>query len=357
MRIALVVHDLHEHGGHSLYTQILANGLSRDHEVAVFANRCERPPDAHWESVHVRAWRNSALACVQTFPLGLRSHSPKLAAYDICHMQGYCGGYPNVVTAHICVSAYLNSLRSISISNRASLKLMAAAERRFYRRYEGPVIAISDKIARELREYYQVSGDISVIPHGVDTTRFGSRQRDRYRSCVRSGLGLEEQKTMALYVGDLTKAHVHLRALARAAPQVQFIIVSGSKKYRWQMANVRFLPPTCTIERYYAAADVFVFPTTYDSFGMVVLEAMAAGLPVFSSDCAGAAELIQSGHDGFVAPLEEWTEITSAALREPERLRQIGHTAEQSAIRYGWSTVVRRVEQLYEKTLVAELAT
>ena len=43
MNIALVVHDLHERGGHSLYTRVLADELARRHEVAVFANRCERP--------------------------------------------------------------------------------------------------------------------------------------------------------------------------------------------------------------------------------------------------------------------------------------------------------------------------
>jgi glycosyltransferase involved in cell wall biosynthesis len=64
------------------------------------------------------------------------------------------------------------------------------------------------------------------------------------------------------------------------------------------------------IERYYAAADAFVFPSVNDSFGLVVLESMASGLPVFSSDQAGAAELIDSGRDGFVLPLKEWVEAT-----------------------------------------------
>ena len=353
MRIALVVHDLHDHGGHSLYTKILAEELSRNHEVAVFANRYERPPDARWQAHHVRAWRGSALATVQTFPLGLRSHANALAAYGIRHTQGYCGGRPNVVTAHICVAAYLNSLRSISMRNRASLGLMALAESRFYRRYEGPVIAISQKIARELREFYQVRGAITVIPHGVDAIRFSRFQDEGDRRALRAEWGVKENQMVALYVGDLTKAHVHLKALAASAPQLRFIIVSGSTRYVWKMPNVRFLPPATSIERYYAAADAFVFPTTYDAFGMVVLEAMASGLPVFSSDCAGAAELIRSDQDGFVAPLNEWVEVTRAGLRDQDRLRQVGNAAQQSASRHDWPTVVRRVEQVYHETIAA----
>jgi UDP-glucose:(heptosyl)LPS alpha-1,3-glucosyltransferase len=350
MKIALVVHDLHDHGGHNLYTKILADELSRKHEVAVFANRCELPADARWQSHHVRAWRGSALASVHTFPLGLRSHADVLADYEIRHTQGYCGGEPNIVTAHICVAAYLNSLRSISRRNRASLRLMAAAEKHFYRRYEGRVIAISQKIARDLREFYQVRGAITVIPHGVDAARFDSLRRERDRSAVRAELGIKEDQTIALYAGDLTKAHVHLKALAAATPQVQFIIVSRSTRYLWSAPNVRFLPPTTKLERYYAAADAFVFPTTYDAFGMVLLEAMASGLPVFSSDRAGAAELINSGKDGFVIPLDDWVAATVTGLIDRDSLRDIGREAEKTARQHDWPSVVREVEQLYFQT-------
>lgn len=349
MKIALVVHDLHEHGGHSLYTRVLADQLSERHQVTVFANRCERPANAAWDFVPVRAWRRNALSSVQTFPLGIRALAATLNGFDIRHTQGYCGGRPNVVTAHICVAAYLRSLKSIGARTRASLGLMAAAEKRFYRRYPGPVIAISEKIARELSELYQVRGSVSVIPHGVDASRFNSPERDRDRFTVRAELGLAEAQTMALYVGDLTKAHVHLKALATAVPQVQFVIVSRSTRYRWQLPNVCFLAPTTELARCYAAADAFVFPTTYDAFGMVVLEALAAGLPVFSSDRAGAAELIDSGKDGFVFPLADWVAATAARLTERDLLRAVGQEGADKARQHDWSKVVRQVEQVYRQ--------
>jgi UDP-glucose:(heptosyl)LPS alpha-1,3-glucosyltransferase len=279
--------------------------------------------------------------------LGIKVHQARLDDFDIRHMQGYCGGQPNVVTAHICVAAYLDSLRSISARNRASLRLMAAVESRFYRRYEGQVIAISRKIARELRDFYQVKGEISVIPHGVDAARFARLNREQLGPSVRAELGIPSEETVALYVGDLTKAHTNLKALAEAAPEVQFIIVSRSLRYRWTMPNVRFLNPTTGLERYYAAADAFVFPTTYDAFGMVVLEAMAAGLAVFCSDRAGASELITSGHNGLVSPLDEWVEATREGLHDRERLREIGRAAEKAARRCNWSTVVQQTEQVY----------
>lgn len=352
LKIALVVHDLHGQGGHSLYTKILADEFSQHHEVAVFANRCERPADANWNSYHVRAWRSSALSTVNTFPLGVRSQAAALADYDIRHAQGYCGGEPNVVTAHICVAAYLSSLRGVSLRHRLSLQLMVAAESRFYRRYEGRVIAVSRKLADELQEFYGLRGPISVIPHGVDRRRFNSENGAGHRAAVRRELAIKDHETVALYAGDLTKAHVYLKELSRATPEVRFVIVTSSRAYHWSSPNVRILPATAELERYYAAADAFIFPTTYDAFGMVVLEAMASGLPVFSSDCAGAAELIDSGKDGFVIPLNDWVEATVVRLRDRDSLQAIGREAEQTARQHDWPTVVREVEQIYFQTAV-----
>jgi UDP-glucose:(heptosyl)LPS alpha-1,3-glucosyltransferase len=353
MNIALVVHDLHEHAGHGIYAKVLADELSIHHDVTVFANRCEREPNARWTFQPVKAWRINALASVQTFPLGLRACTAKLQRFDVRHMQGYCGGGPNVVTAHICVAAYLNSLRNLKARNRASLTLTAAAESGFYRRYEGQVIAVSEKIASDLREFYKVRGEIKVIHHGVDCARFTGLNRQRYRSSVRTELGVTDEQISALYVGDLTKAHTHLKKLAAATPDVKFSIVSRSELYRWSMPNVQFLNPSTELERYYAAADAFVFPTTYDSFGMVVLEAMASRLPVFCSDRAGVAELIHSAKDGFVFPLSEWVEATAAQLRNPDQLLAVGVEAERTARRHDWNAVVRETEQVYRQVVTS----
>jgi len=347
LKIALVVHDLQDYGGHSLYTRVLANELSPHHEVAIFANRDAESANPRWRFQHVRAARANALLTVHSFPLGLRFHERQLRQYDICHTQGYCGGQPNVVTAHICVEAYLKSLRGPNQRTRLTLGLMAAAEKHFYRRHQGQVIAVSHKVARELREFYGVSEPITVIAHGVDPIRFNLTNRERYRAAVRRQWNVAEGEVVALYVGDLTKAQLHLKALSKAAPDVRFVVVTASRAYRWSSPNLQILPATSELQRYYAVADAFVFPTMYDAFGMVVLEAMAAGLPVFTSDCAGAAELIQSGKDGFVFALDDWVEGTIAGLRNPISLRSIGEEAANTARRHGWANVVREVERVY----------
>lgn len=353
LNIALIVHDLQDRPGHSLYTKVLANELSRNHDVTVFANVHEETANARWTSQHVRAWRGSALTCVQTFPLGMRAHAATLSSYQVRHSQGYCGGDPNVVTAHICVAAYLKSLRDVSLRHRLSLQLMASAEARFYRRYAGQVVAVSEKVADELRQSYDFSGPITVIPHGVDLARFKAEKREQHRASLRKHLKLNESETVALYAGDLTKSHAYLKELAVAKPTVRFVIVTASRAYHWAAPNVQILSPTAELERYYAAADAFVFPTTYDAFGMVLLEAMASGLAVFSSDQAGAAELIDSSRDGFVAPLDQWVDSTAQRLSDPDLLRRVGVAAQQTAARHDWPSVVNAIEQLYLKVAAA----
>jgi UDP-glucose:(heptosyl)LPS alpha-1,3-glucosyltransferase len=346
-----VVHDLHEHGGHSLYTKTLADDLAQRHEVTVFANYCERQPGANWRYQRVRAWRRNALTTVQTFPIGLATLANKLRDFDVVHTQGFCGGRPDVITAHICVAAYLDSLKSVKARSRASLRLMALAEARFYRKYQGRVIAVSQKIARELQEFYDANSEVEVIHHGVHAGQYAAVNTKTRRQTIRKSLGVANREVVALFVGDLTKAYTQLKAFAKAAPEVKLVIVSRSQRYHWSAPNVRYLNPTTAMADYYEAADVFVFPTAYDSFGMVVLEAMASGLPVFCSDQAGAAELITSGKDGFAFGLDEWVDATGRLMKEPAYLRQVGAEARNTAVKHCWPRVVESVEDVYRQAL------
>ena len=201
-----------------------------------------------------------------------------------------------------------------------------------------------------------MTAPIHVFPHGVDAERFARVDKEKARADLRSRLNIRPEDSIALYVGDLTKAHSYLKLLASACPRVQFAVVTRSRDYSWQASNVHFLPPTDRIEDYYRGADAFVFPTTYDSFGMVLLEAMAAGLPVFSSDQAGAAELIEPGVDGFVFPLESWIEQTSQHLGSLDNLTTVGQRASEKARKLSWDTVVSSVEAVYREVAAPAVA-
>ena len=160
--------------------------------------------------------------------------------------------------------------------------------------------------------------------HGVDLETFHPRNRNLYRDEIRASLNIAPSMCMALFVGYLPKgAAVAIRATGRV-PGVHLVLVSGSDARADQALaaaegiadRVTFVPFTRTIERYFAAADIFVFPTLWEPYGMVISEAMATGLPVITPKTAGAAELITHGRDGWLTD-EPWDiDAVTAGLRE-----------------------------------------
>ncbi len=211
----------------------------------------------------------------------------------------------------------------------------------------------------DLRRHYGREDGVRVIHHGVDTETFHPRNRAAWRSAVRDRIGLSDDACVALYVGDCQKAlPAAVRALARA-PGVHLVAVSGSASgpYRPLIARegvsdrVHLLPATGRVERYYAAADLFVFPTFYDSFGLVATEAMASGLPVVCSRAAGAAELIEDGVNGLLVR-DAWDAAALAdAVRrlaaDPALRRRLGEAARRSIEPYTWDEVARRTLEVY----------
>lgn len=105
---------------------------------------------------------------------------------------------------------------------------------------------------------------------------------------------------------------------------------------------------------YYLAADVFVFPSRYDGWGVVVNEAMASGLPVITTDRVGAAaDMVVDGHNGYVVPVDDvgqFAKRMSNLVESPEMLQRMKHAARETAVHYtataGAEKMVRALRML-----------
>jgi UDP-glucose:(heptosyl)LPS alpha-1,3-glucosyltransferase len=364
LRIAYVVHDYHRAGGHARYVAELARRFKHDHEVHVFASVFDEPEPAGIHFHRVLAWRRNVLTAVLTFALPAtwmtRGH------FDIVHAQGFCGLRQNVVTAHICQRAWSDAVRR-HIGRpgwrKRIFEAVAARLEQFTFRPAGAerFIAVSERMRRDLATHYGCSARVRVVYHGVDTDTFHPRQRARWSDEIRGRIGLAIDACVALYVGDLQKAlPAAVRALARV-PELILVCVSRSpaEPYRALIERegvadrVRLLPATCHVERYYAAADLFLFPTLYDSFGLVVTEAMASGLPVVCGSAAGAAELIEDGVSGLIVD-DAWNPaalagamsrlVVDASLR-----RQLGEAARTRVEAHTWDRVAAQTMAVYRE--------
>ena len=368
MKIAYLVHDYHREGGHSRYVAELATRFARDHEVHVYANRID--PGAGKSPIHfhtVPAWRANALTTVLTFALPATLQPAR--GFDIIHSQGFTGFRGNVFTAHICNRAWHLALQrlegGVTFRERCFNMFATALEHatyRFIRR--GAVIAISERVARDLVHYYHCSAPIEVIYHGVDLALFSPDSRRRWRAQVRSEHGLGENEMVFLYVGDLRKGAARvIRALSKLE-NGRLLLVSRSPVAPYQRiveeaglapARVLFLGPTSQVERIYAAADALVFPTPYDAFAMVVSEAMATGLAVIVSREAGASELIDDGVNGLllddVASVDELARHMQSLDKDRALAARLGCAARHTVESMSWDAVAQQTMQVYEKVL------
>ncbi|MGP0076148.1 MAG: glycosyltransferase [Bryobacteraceae bacterium] len=189
-----------------------------------------------------------------------------------------------------------------------------------------------------------------LMSRGIDTELFSPGRRDRHDGDFVIG-----------YVGRLSpEKNVRLlaaieQALIRAGmSNYRFLIVGYGSEHAWLSSVMEraTLPGVLRGEdlaRAYASMDAFVFPSATDTFGNVVLEAMASGVPAIVTREGGPKYLIDPGENGQLASsAEEFARWILQWSRDPERLPEMRVRARQSAERYSWDAVWENVYRRYE---------
>ncbi len=200
---------------------------------------------------------------------------------------------------------------------------------------------------------------LELLARGVDGQLFHPARRS---AALRTEWGLGEDEIAVLHVGRLA-AEKNLQLLTRAFRQLQGdlpqqrlrLVLVGDGPLRAQLQAELPEALFCGVQRgealaaHYASGDLFLFPSLSETFGNVVLEALASGLAVVAFDQAAAAQHIRHGHNGALAtPGDEAAFIESARwlLEDPESLRRVRLNARQHAGKQGWPAIVERFESL-----------
>ena len=200
---------------------------------------------------------------------------------------------------------------------------------------------------------------LELLARGVDGQLFHPARRS---AALRAEWGLGEDEIAVLHVGRLA-AEKNLQLLIRAFRQLQRdlpqqrlrLVLVGDGPLRAQLQAELPEALFCGVQRgealaaHYASGDLFLFPSLSETFGNVVLEALASGLAVVAFDQAAAAQHIRHGHNGALAtPGDEAAFIESARwlLEDPESLRRVRLNARQHAGKQGWPAIVERFESL-----------
>jgi phosphatidylinositol alpha-mannosyltransferase len=373
VKVALVCpYDWSRPGGVQAHVTALAAFLATDHEVRVFAPGPARPLDrtlvAVGRPVGVRF--NRSVAPVALSPLSGRRVVAALKRFDphVVHVHEPLapmvslaatawGPCPIVGTFH----AWSSSARLY----RASARLLPRAAARLDAR-----LAVSPAARSYAAKALKLPlGSFSLVPNGVDVAGF--------QAAAPLPELADPQRPLLLFVGRLEPRKgldVAIRAFLRlrtSYPRVRLCVVGdGPERSRAQ----EMVPPSIRPDvlfvgrvdddekrRYHASADVFLAPATSgESFGIVLLEAMAAGLPVVASDLPGYRTVLKDGRQGrLVQPRDAFAlaDAVGTLLANPALRRAMAQEGQRTAAEYAWPVVGRKVVEVYRTLLQLRVAT
>ncbi|MFN2568977.1 MAG: glycosyltransferase family 4 protein [Candidatus Dormibacteria bacterium] len=231
--------------------------------------------------------------------------------------------------------------------------------RRYFRRLHS-CIAVSTPARGFIGRYFQ--GDYRVIPNGIDVSRFNPSRppmeglRTPGRQTILHVGRLEKRKG---FMG-LLKAYAELRT-RRSEPRL-VVVGDGPMREEYeeyvrdhQIPDVLFCGhvEADLLPRYYTAADVFCAPATGgESFGIVLLEAMASGVPVVASAIAGFGEVVAAGTDGLLLPPRQpraWSAELERLLDDPARRRSLADAGLLKAQAFAWERVADSILDVYRQ--------
>lgn len=334
--------------------------------------------------------KNAILAHLDAFVAGVQQFAANHARdYALIHSHYWVSGaaalrlrphwqVPVVQMFHT-LGALKNRVARSTEETETSARI--ALERQLLHEVDAVVAATPLDRAHMIEQYGADGAHIHVIPCGVDTALFRPQPQD----AARAHLGLPTAPRLLLGLGRMEPlkgldALIEALALLRrsqaaGAADLRVLLVGGEPEERpaqWnaeqrRLANLRDslglddavifagAQPQTLLPSYYAAADVFVMPSHYESFGLAALEALACGTPVVASNAGGLAFIIEDGRSGLLVPPNDPPALAAQlerVLGDAALWQRLHMGGLQRAATYSWARVVDSLDQLYARLLV-----
>lgn len=228
------------------------------------------------------------------------------------------------------------------------------------------VVAEADLVRRQLLQFYpELNGKIRVVFQGTGLSTDLAAQRETHRRTLLPSFGMAPDRPIALFMGHdffrkgLRHAIEAVAAANRKDPLHAWqLLVAGrdeTRPFRRLVQDlgiaddVKFVGSVPDPSACYAAADVLLFPTTFDSFAIVTVEAMSAGTPVITTVQNGGSEIIEEGRNGWVLPDPAMTERMAdhlLELRDPEKRRAMKDASIATAKQHTAESKFKEIESI-----------
>lgn len=349
-------------GGIETWTRNIAENVSKKAEVFVVTGRVKNQSKKEQLG-------NLQIIRTSLFTLKNLSHSPltytlfllpfiffrslvliKKEKIDVLHCQGFLSSVLGFYLSEITGVPYITTVQRLE-SQRNPLKNFI---------YRNAAVCIG--ASRAIGEYFKEIGckNIKIVPNGIDLKRFENLDRQKSRQ----KLGLHDE-FVVMTVARLEKVkginyliEAGARSeLRRRSDLLILIIGDGSERKNLESLvekldlkeKVKFLGeiPNEKIPEYLAAADCFVLPSLREGFGIVILEAQAAGVPVIGSAVGGILDLIEDGKTGLLVTPKNPQAIAEAINKIYSGLKFPQINLEK----YNWQNIADKVYQIYQKAI------
>lgn len=368
IRIAFVSHKFQLNDGQGRVNyEVVRAALDQGYEVTVLATSCATEIASHPNARFIptgKAWLPTALlrnlVFAGTSARWLRRHRKEV---DLTQANGFVTWEDcDIAAAHFVHTSWkasrsypFTSWAPYDLYQRMFTKLNSKWEKRVFLNAKR-VIAVSSRIERELEDLGVPPSHIDVIYNGVDTDQFFPGEGER------SSFGLPVDVPLALFVGDIRTPRKNLESVLRALQRLPslFLAVAGGTQGSPYLALARdlgvsdrviFLGKVSRIGPLMRSVDLFVFPSRYDPFGLVVLEAMASGVPVIASASSGIADHIGRSGELLHNPddVEELIRLVSGILADSSIRLRMGQTGRRLALEMQWTRMAAEYLEVYKK--------
>ena len=281
--------------------------------------------------------------------------------FDVIHLHEPLAPYLPLAVLQCSKSVNIGTFHAFHGSTRW-YRLSSPVLNHWFKRLDGH-IAVSPAAQSHVGRFFPA--DYSLIPNGIDLSVFGAE--------VPPLPEFLDGKVNILFVGRLEKRkglRYLLEAYSRLKwdfPDTRLIVVGPGNpdKYCYRILAERNLQdvvfagvvPHQLLPRYYRTADIFCSPATgKESFGIVLLEAMAAAKPIVASRIEGYSYIVNHGQQGLLSPPKDADALADALallIQNPDLRREMGARGRTAVNDYSWSIVAQQVMDFYQSTLEA----
>ncbi|NBR36903.1 MAG: N-acetyl-alpha-D-glucosaminyl L-malate synthase BshA [Chitinophagales bacterium] len=225
------------------------------------------------------------------------------------------------------------------------------------------ITAVSENLREETYRYFTITKEIEVIRNFVDVSRFSRKPIDAFRKAI-----APQGEKLLLHASNFRKIKrvtdvVRIFAnVKKEIPAKLLFVGDGPERSTAEdlsrelgvCNDILFVGKQEQMEDILAIADIFLLTSEYESFGLAALEAMAAGVPVISTNAGGIAEINIDQQTGFLSPVGDvaaMSEHTIRLLKDEKLLSAFRKRAYEQALRFDIHNVIPEYETLYERFL------